>query len=368
MKIPLLIPDMPTTEELIPWLRQIDQNRWYTNYGPLNGELERRVRSMLDRPEGLHVTTVANCTLGIELGLEALNLPRGAQVLIPALTFAATGTAVLRVGLSPLIADVDAKTWQLTPEIALDAAQRAQVDAVLPVSTFGGEQDTAQWDQFTRETGIPVIVDAAGAFGNQQVGDTTTVVYSLHATKSLGAGEGGIVATRSSQMYELVRRAANFGIDLASPTGNVLRAGTNAKLSEYHAAVALASIPRWERHKSVRAALYSRYCQAFADAQIPVSLQARAASLLHTILPVRLNGCRDITKVMRHFAGNGIGARRWYSPPLNLHSGFSECPVVRPVTNAEAIGCDLIGLPFYPALTESELLGVVDCLAASLKA
>src|SRR5689334_13977749 len=101
-RIPLLVPDMPSADELLPYLRRIDASRWYTNFGPLVDELERELRESLGEASQAALTTVANCTLGLELALAASGLAPGARVLLPALTFVATGMAVRRAGYTPV--------------------------------------------------------------------------------------------------------------------------------------------------------------------------------------------------------------------------------------------------------------------------
>lgn len=365
MRIPLLVPAMPTAEEVLPWLKKIDANRWYTNYGPLNARFEQELLSRIEGSEGIALTTVANCTVGLELILSELGLSPGARVLIPAITFVATGTAVLRAGFVPVIADVDADSWLLTPEIARQALEHGPLAAVMPVATFGRAQDVDAWDAFTRSTGVPVVIDAAGAFGNQGVGQTTSAVYSLHATKSLGAGEGGFIASRSKDLIQRIRRATNFGIDLGSPIGNA-SGGTNAKLSEYHAAVGLAALPGWERSKAVRDGLRWLYMAELAQRRLRVQYQSCPEDQLHTLFILRLSGCHDIDRVMGVLGARGIGSRLWYCPPLTHHTAFSTCPVAGPLATSEQLGCQLLGLPFYPGLSKAEVLDVADGLAEAL--
>lgn len=214
-RLPLLLPSMPSADALLPFLRRIDANRQYTNFGPLCLEFEACLAQRLPvRDGGWSVTTMANATLALELALQAMDLAPGARVLLPAITFVASATAVLRRGLVPVIADVDDGAWLLTPAIATAALDGGiAFDAVMPVATFGAAQDAAAWNDFARRTGLPVLVDAAGAFGNQSPGERIDVVYSFHATKAFGAGEGGAIVSASAARVERARRLANFGID-----------------------------------------------------------------------------------------------------------------------------------------------------------
>jgi dTDP-4-amino-4,6-dideoxygalactose transaminase len=366
--IPLLIPDMPTAEQLLPWLQKIDQNRWYTNYGPLNAEFERQLLAILDDTGEVALTTVANCTLGLEIVLAQLGLAPGSQVLIPAITFVATGSAVCRANFVPLLADVDSDSWLLTPEIARKAFSERPFSAIMPVSTFGAKHDIDAWDLFTRDTGVPVVFDAASAFGNQSVGQSSCLVFSLHATKSLGVGEGGIVASRDLGFIEGIRRATNFGIDLASPIGNALSSGTNAKLSEYHAAVGLAALPLWQDSIKPRAALHRRYRQELrAVLGASVCFQDADDERVHSLFVIRLPGCRDMQKVVQDLASQSIGARRWYCPPLSHHTAFQACPRVNDLPHSQQLGMELIGLPFYPSLGDEQVRRVVSALHETLR-
>src|SRR5690606_7349335 len=98
--IRLLVPDLPDADMVLPYLREIDAAKWYTNFGPLIARLEGNLAAIIGISTS-HAVSVANCTLGLELSLAALNLPHHARVLVPALTFAASATAVLRAGFLP---------------------------------------------------------------------------------------------------------------------------------------------------------------------------------------------------------------------------------------------------------------------------
>ncbi len=114
-----MVPSLPSAGEILPWLHQIDENRRYTNFGPLCQAFERRARP------------TCRCTYAVvyRAALWVWSLPstpwksrRGARVLLPALTFPATASAVIRSGLTPLFSDIDERTLSLTPEIARRAA------------------------------------------------------------------------------------------------------------------------------------------------------------------------------------------------------------------------------------------------------
>jgi len=363
-RIPLLVPDMPNADALLPYLRRIDNARWYTNFGPLAREFEAALSACLDADKPPGLVSVSNCTSGLELSLLALGLTAGARVLVPSLTFVATATAVLRAGCIPVAGDVDPESWLLTPAIAKEARKKRDIAAVMPVATFGAPQDPGAWDRFTAETGTPVVIDAAGAFGNQAVGSSNIVVVSMHATKSLGIGEGGFVAARDQVFLDEVRRLTNFGIQL--PSGIVGQAGTNAKLSEYHAAVGLAALARWPESARVRRELGARYRYMLDLRCSNATRQRRPDDGVYTIMTVSLPAGVDALKVMSSLQVANIETRRWYYPLIPDHPGLRRTEIAGDLPCARLLSGRILGLPFHATLSDEDIDRVCTMLARAL--
>ncbi|MCH7743256.1 MAG: DegT/DnrJ/EryC1/StrS aminotransferase family protein, partial [Proteobacteria bacterium] len=164
---------MPEARDVLPWLEEIDRTRWYTNGGPLVRELEAGLVELVCSrfPGGeLHGVAVSSGTTALALGLAGLGMGVGHRVMLPALTFPATAIAVRQVGSREVLVDVDPDSWSLTPDIARAALRHVDVDLVVPVAAFGRPQSVDAWDAFIEETGVPVLIDAAAAFGSQAVG------------------------------------------------------------------------------------------------------------------------------------------------------------------------------------------------------
>lgn len=361
--IRLLVPDMPSAAELLPYLREIDQRLWYTNFGPLSQRFESRIAENLGVPEGA-VCSVSNCTLALEVALAALDLRRDARVLIPGMTFVATASAVSRSGFLPVLSDVDSRKWILTPEIARRSLGQGSVDCVIPVAAFGCPVSVAEWDDFYEDTGIPVLIDAAGAYGNQSVGRHGAVAFSFHATKVLGCGEGGLVASSDTEWISRFRQCTNFGIE--AQTGAVEEVGTNAKLSEYHAAVGLASLDSWPEKIERRRKLYDRYMFKLRNACPSLEFQDRPEDGIYSIMQVKLPDSVRVDAVVKHLNSGQIETRRWYLPPLNVHPAFrgalssGDSPVVSQLANS------LVGLPFHVSLSDCEIDHICGQMAAAL--
>ncbi|MET0331934.1 MAG: DegT/DnrJ/EryC1/StrS family aminotransferase [Dyella sp.] len=361
----MLAARLPDADVLLPYLRRIDGNRWYTNFGPLVGELEQRLAQTFASKATPTVVTAANGTAALELALGALQLPAGATVLLPALTFVATATAVIRAGYRPLIADVDPDHWLLTPEHAHAWLANHRIDAVMPVATFGLAQSVTAWDAFYQQTGVPVLIDAAGAFGNQAAAQHCHVAFSMHATKTLAAGEGGFVVTPDSSLAARVRQLSNFGIDLECAS-QVFTPGCNGKLSEYHAAVAHAALDQWPHVSAQRRQAQARYLHLLQQYCPTVRRQPRDDDGVYPIMVVALPAPHRARDLQAQLASAGIQTRQWYCPTLDQHPAFREfAPDALPVSHD--LSQRLLGLPFFLDISAAQMQHVCRTLGQLLE-
>ncbi len=377
--LPYLIPDLPTADEVLPYLYEIDKNRWYSNYGPLEQRLLAEIQNIHFSRDNANILLCSNGTAALELGLLSLGLKPGARVLVPAFTFPASANAIENVGLEPVFCDVHEESWVLTPDIALEAIAQARIDAVMPVAALGRPLPARSWDEFVTQTGVPVLIDAAPALGSQRVGKNFLVAYSMHATKAFGIGEGGVLACADQDVISLARRISNFGMDAR---GQVVVKGNNYKLSEYHAAVGLAQAKRWPSQQLKRARIASSYqsqLSARADlwAQQRYSDSAQDGDVLvrlpghhiRSTLPVRLNTLpvQGIGVVQELMAQAGIGTRLWYNPGLHRHPRWVKSRYVprlgaRALSVVDWLNHSLIGLPFHNFLSATDIDRVVATL------
>jgi len=354
--VPLLVAQLPAFDRLRSYLERVDRNHWYSNFGPLVHELEERLAdSFCAQGKTIPtVVTVGNGTVGIELALRALRLPANAPVLVPALTFVATANAILSAGLRPVVWDIDRDSWLLTPEIATRAAAEVPLRAIVPVAAYGCPQDTEGWSQFHARTGIPVVIDAAAAFGNQLDCGPTCSVFSMHATKTLAAGEGGFVVTRDENLARTVRQLSNFGINLTDPAvapiGAVTMIGTNGKMSEYHAAVGLASLDMWFENALQRRSLYRTYTDSIkAIKGLETTWQHAPADCVRSVCCVLLNSSDVRVRAETRLNALGVATRRWYLPLLDRHPAFAHL-ADHPAPVACQIADRLLGIPFHTGL------------------
>jgi dTDP-4-amino-4,6-dideoxygalactose transaminase len=359
--VPVLQPRLPRAAEILPYLEAIDERRWYSNYGQIVTRLEEQLSLHLGMASP-GVVTSANATAGLTAALLARQVPAGAFCIMPSWTFAATPHAARAAGLTPWFHDVDRRTWALNPVDVQETLRRipGHVGAVMVVSPFGAPLDIAGWEAFENRTGVPVVVDAAAGFDAARA-SRIPVVVSLHATKVLGAGEGGFVATTDEALRDRLRACCNFGFH---GSRTAMLPALNAKMSEYHAAVALAGLANWPaiRARHVRVSQWYRRSMAGLPG---VHLQPGygegwAGSTTSVELPAR-----SLAEMTARLLQAGIETRAWWGQGCHVQPAFAACPR-GPLPVTEDLGSRVLGLPHFPDIRESEVDAVAAALAEAL--
>jgi len=251
-------PLLPTADKLLPYLKRLDESRHYTNFGTLNAEYQDRLEELFGTP----CVTGSSATSLITATLMALNLPTASLVAMPSWTFPATAAAVVSAGLTPYFLDVCEKRNVVR--------SCCGADAMIYVAPFGVPLETSVLDMLAQKSGVPVIIDAAAgfdAFSTIFKPGKCPVIISTHATKAFSTAEGGFVTCSDKDLLEKVRRITNFGF---THDRRIEYTGLNAKLSEYHAAVGLASLDEWPEKRKLLLEKTKPYGLDYAVTQIPV--------------------------------------------------------------------------------------------------
>ncbi len=349
-------PQLPTADRLLPYLRAIDAGRRYTNQGPLLERFERRLaRHFAVAPE--RVVAVANATAGLTLSLLAASAAEaaGRLCIMPSWTHEATAVAVLRAGLTPWLHDVDAVTWQLDPATVADGIRRdPRVAHVMVTAPFGATVDPGPWGELAERTGVGVTIDAASGFDRLRGGPVDAVV-SLHATKVLGIGEGGVVVAGGTARAARIRDLARLGL---SETRVLPQAGMNAKLSEYAAAVGLAALDEWPARRASLQRLRDHYATRLGGQDQAPRLW-RPDGMSSTLM-VRLPR-PTAAATAAALADQGIETRRWWHAGCHRQPAFAGLPR-QPLPVSEALADSVLGLPFHTDLDAP----AIDRIAAAL--
>lgn len=358
--IPVMAPRLPDTAALVPYLKEIDASRWYSNFGPLQRRFETRLADHFDLPKD-GVACVGNCTVGLMLALMAVARDRGGYCIMPSYTFVASAHAVLAAGLVPLFIDVDPRSWVVTQAGVTEAIRSADrpVAATLVVSPFGAPVDVAAWDDFAEDSGIPVVIDAAAGFDGAVAGKSP-VVISFHATKVLGAGEGGVVISGDTAVIDSIAAASNFGFRGGREANAV---GFNGKLSEYNAAVGLASLDAWPKMRRTLMHLTRLYGDALSGVgNVSLSPDFGAGWVSSTCNIAFDRPVADAA--MRMLADAGIDSRQWWGKGCHRQPAFAGFPH-RDLFVTDDLGQRVLGLPFHEALGEQDIKHIVGVAASA---
>jgi dTDP-4-amino-4,6-dideoxygalactose transaminase len=362
-RIPVYRPKLPCVEKLVPYLREIDKNRWYSNRGMFVQAMERRIAAMLGAGCGVVVTASGWAALKAAIFATAgPATPQRPLALMPSYTFAATAAAAETCGYKPYFLDVDEEEWMISPQMLLDHQALSRVGVVIPVAPYGRCVPQEGWRQFRQATGVPVVIDAAAAFEGV-LGDPADftgevpAAISFQATKSLSTGEGGAVIWNNADGLMAVTRAINFGFlgtrESQSPS-------FNGKMSEFHAVVGHASLDAWEE----TVVSWRTTCASYSGFAEKAGLADRL--ILHPTIAscyalFRAGSEAEAVSVMRALAENGIEHRHWYGQGLHTHQYFAAAPR-DPLPQTAKIAPLLIGLPTAIDLSPEAMKRIVAAI------
>lgn len=314
--LPFVRPTVPDFATVGPHIQKILEGGMLTNASYVR-ELERRCAEYLGVA---HCVAVSSCTSGLMLVLKAAEV--SGDVVMPSFTFVATAHAAAWNGLRPVFADIEPAT------LTLSAAQTllmigVRTSAIVATHTYGTPCDIEGLTKVARRDGIRLFFDAAHAFGSRYRGTPIggfgdAEVFSLSPTKVLVAGEGGIIATND----DILAHRCRIGRDYANPGDyNARFVGLNARMSEFHAAVALASLDGLEDRIAKRNALASWYRDSLADVpgiSFPTVPDGDRSTFkdLTVLVDEETFGCAAPV-LGRALADDGIDTRRYYAPPVH---------------------------------------------------
>jgi dTDP-4-amino-4,6-dideoxygalactose transaminase len=352
--LPLVRPSVPGIPALTQRLQAILESGRLTN-GPVVAELEASVAHRLGVP---HVVAVSSCTSGLMLVLQAVGAT--GRVVMPSFTFAASAHAVVWAGGSPDFAEVDPDTATLDPADAGRLADGAS--AMTATHVYGTPCDVEALQAVADKAGIPLIYDAAHALGSRRQGVPVgrfgvAEVFSLSPTKVVVGGEGGLVATADAGLAEACRLGRDYGnggdYDSRFP-------GLNARMSELHAAVALASLEGLDERIAHRGALVAAFAAQVAG--LPGLTLARVRQgdvstykdLTVVIDPDSFGlGAVELAMALR---AEGVDTRRYYFPPIHRQKAYAGLwPQRRELPVTEQLAGRVLTLPLWSQMTEDEI-------------
>jgi dTDP-4-amino-4,6-dideoxygalactose transaminase len=311
---------------------------------------------------------VASGTDALYLGLRSLSIKPGDEVITSPFTFIATAEAIERSNASVVFADIDEKTYNISPaEIEKRITRRTRV--IMPVHIFGQVADMTAINAIARKRGLIVFEDACqahGALWNGRLAGSLgkCAAFSFYPSKNLGAyGDGGAFTTNSAQLARNMRLLRDHG-----RKGRYLHSvkGVNSRLDALQAAILSIKLRRlndWNRKRRQAAKIYNQLLSDSPDIITP-HIDEKAQSVFH-IYAVRVPG-RD--RVVAKLKENGINAAVHYPLPIHLQPAFRHLKMKRtsyPV--CEQVCKSVISLPIYPEITRSQIEFVCKTLKNAVK-
>jgi dTDP-4-amino-4,6-dideoxygalactose transaminase len=356
-------PPMPPLHEFIPYLETIWREKRLTNAGPLHEQLETE----LERYLGVdHLALVANGTIALTLALKALDLE--GEIITTPFSFVATSNAIVASGLRPVFADIDPVTCNLDAD-AVEAAITPRTTAIMPVHCFGRPCDLERLQAIADRHALPIIYDAAHAFGVRQGGGSilrhgTVSTLSFHATKVFSTFEGGAIVCRDKALKDRITSLRNFGfID----QDRVASIGINGKMSEIHAAFGLLQLKHLDRAIERRRQISMRYRRGLAETVgisiVPVDEDTVAN---YGYFPILVEDRYPLDRDALHamLMDRGICARRYFYPLITDMPAYQGAPGAQgEYPNARHVADAILCLPIYPDLADATIDTVIDTIA-----
>jgi dTDP-4-amino-4,6-dideoxygalactose transaminase len=339
----------------------------------LGAEVEALERELAASVGVRHAVAVSSGTDALLASLVALGVGPGHEVICPAYTFFATVEGVVRLGATPVFADV------VPASLTLDSGRVAallgpRTRAILPVHLFGRCADMPALLDVAEPRGVPIVEDAAQALGAKCGGARAGSIgalgcFSFFPTKNLGGfGDGGLVTTNDDALATQVRSLRNHG----ARTKNVHeRIGGNFRLDALQAALLRVGLRQLPAAVARRRAIAAAYREHFRELDLGPSVQCLAADpgATYNQFVVRVRGpegARD--RVRGRLSERGIGTEVYYPTPLNRQPCFrgEPCHDQRFVV-AEAASSETLALPVFPELTDGEIRVVSEMLAQAVR-
>jgi perosamine synthetase len=345
---------------------------WLTT-GPRVSEFEIAFAAYCGASEGVAVNSG---TAALHCAMRGAGVGAGDEVIVPAITFAASANAALYEGAVPVFADIEADTLLIDPvSVAMKITQKTR--AIVAVDYAGQPADYDALRVLTRGRDIAIIADACHAPGATYKGRNTGTLgdiscFSFHPVKHLTTCEGGIAVTDDAEMAAHMRRFRNHGIDSDHRTReangayayDMTELGYNYRLPDVQCALGMAQLtrlPAWVVARQKIAAMYDVALAGMAEVT-PLRTYADRTNAHHLYVVELANHVnRDIA--FTRLREEGIGVNVHYTP-VYMHSHYRRLgyqPGLAPV--AEAVSRRILTLPMFPAMTGDDVARVVSALA-----
>jgi dTDP-4-amino-4,6-dideoxygalactose transaminase len=366
-KIYVVKPSLPPLEEYVNEIRDMWDTGILTHTGPKHQKLQKELEKYLNVP---NISIFANGHLALELGIKALELK--GEIITTPFTFGSTTQAILRNGCKPVFCDIREDNFTIDCDKIEDLITDKTV-AILPVHVYGNICDVDKIQKIANKHNLKVIYDGAHAFGEKyndinvsNFGDFT--MFSFHATKVFNTVEGGCIAFKDNSLVQYLNGLKQFGQIVGSDETPYV--GTNAKLTEMHAAMGLCNLKHIDEYIKLRREVVQRYRDRLVGISgIKLSAVQEEVESNAAYFPVVFEkektgvSCEYIANQLEK---NNIYVRRYFYPLTSEFEVIKNMGIQSDVPIAQYISERVITLPCYSDLKLEDVDRICDIILDTL--
>ena len=356
-------------------------SRWLTG-GPRVKEFEAAFASYVGTK---YAVAVNSCTAALHLAMRALNIGPGDEVIVPDLTFAATANAAIFCGAKPVLADIDEKTFNISPEQILEKIT-SKTKAIIPVHYGGQPCDMKEISEIAKDHKLYVVEDCAHSLGAKYGGQQTGTFgmmgcFSFYPTKIITTLEGGMVTTNDEKIDKKLRLLREHGMNRnaleressATWSYDVVDLGYNYRLTEPQGALGITQLKEADETTRQRIRAASYYTKQLSDPDLGITTPYTAPNRSHIFhlytIKIKPNSPgKTRNEVFKKLAESGIQSSVHYTP-LHMMTFYQQFLNKRtdhfPV--AERIYKEILSLPIYPSMKRKQIEAVSAKITDALK-
>ena len=342
------------TEKEISYVTDAVTNGWNNDWNKYIVNFENEFSQYIGVENAI---TTSSCTGALHLGLLALGIGPGDEVIVPEITWVATASAVAYVGATPVFCDIEEGSWCMDVKSA-ESLITSKTKAIFPVHLYGHPANMPEVMELANKYNLKVIEDAAPSIGAEVGGQKTgsfgdVAGFSFQGAKIMVTGEGGMLVTNNQSIFDRVKSLGDHGRDPSQPYASI-EVGYKYKMSNLQAALGLAQIERADelvnRKREINA-LYNKLLSS--NDRVKVSSELEGCKSIHWMTSIELIGAsfEDRENFMKKLKENMIDSRPVFSPmsSLPMFNKGKENPV------AYRIGSSAVNLPSGHNLNNSDI-------------
>jgi dTDP-4-amino-4,6-dideoxygalactose transaminase len=323
--------------------------------GPTVTEFEKGFAKMAGAK---HAVAVNTGTAALHAAIMAMGVKQGDEVILPSFTFVATAEAVALAGAKPVFADIDPKTYNLSPA-SVEKALTKKTKAILPVDLYGYSAEMKPLREIADKHSLALVEDAAQAHGLTYEGKPAgafadATCWSMYASKNIMTGEGGVVTTNNDQIDETLRMIRTHG-EKAKYASLIL--GTNYRMSEMQAAIGNVQLTRLDGFVAKRrqnAQALTKLLEKNNKLILPYESKDRLHSWYLYTAKLKDGKEEERNHIVEELKKKGIGAEIYYINPVHQMPFYRENFGSAKLPQTEKASKQVFSLPIHPGVTEEQ--------------